>query len=347
MRKHQVRHWTVQPFSCNICNFKAVYRIVMENHIKRCHSRVNACVKETDLGGEVIIKRIRVSARADKSEESADQYETWEIDCDSDFDTDNSNDVLLGCGYCTHWQKLPELRKHIKERHPNDNFKAYRYRCNFCASTFVSTFSLDQHFISCHSGMRRCYSEVSETLRTYSCPECHVSDDKLINLKEHLRTHFKMIKCMHCDHKVVYWKSMRKHYREHHRNENFEFVFLISQEKLYEQAVNNITINAIRNGNSAGTSVTGNNNKKRKHCDEDSINSDESKAVKIKQVARKSTGGYHKKSEAKKQQNPIDLNKVMTTIDVMGASVTMNIVQLSKILNINPFVVLEDCGNNP
>lgn len=334
MRKHQIRHWTVAPYSCPVCPYKALHKAMIEKHISRIHLKVFEPIIEPEVCDEAIIRRIRVGNRI---ESGSDTETTCEMDCDSDLDLDDWPDVLMSCAYCNFRGKLAELKEHVGLEHPGEKFKGYRYRCNFCASTFVLLRTLDQHFISCHSGMRHSYSEVSLVERELGCPLCPVTDDRLHRIREHLRSHFKMIRCSYCDAEVVYWKTMRDHCREKHPVFSFVFTYLLTVERAYEAALSQIRINS--------NLLTVPADKKRRRNDEDApvveITS------KIKQVARKSTGGGpYKKSKENESSSSVDYSKIITTIDVMGTPVTMNIIKLSKILNITPVVLLEDCQIN-
>ncbi|KAI4454791.1 hypothetical protein MML48_9g00001959 [Holotrichia oblita] len=200
--------------------------------------------------------------------------------------------------------------------------------------------------------MRHSYSNVNHEQKLYTCSECPVSEDKLVTMEDHLRSHFKPIKCLYCGLRTVYWKTMKRHHNEKHRGENFEFAYLITEEKRYEAALSKVkeTNNSI---------VI--NSKKRKRLDDDLTISDDnlnyqeaassnsSKKNRTKQVARKSTGTRNKielvQSHYGRKPSTEDLATTVTTIDVMGAPVTMNIIRLSKILNLSPVVLVEDCQN--
>lgn len=350
MRKHQVRHWTVPPYTCGMCQYKGIQRSVIVKHIARSHPKAAITVNEQNIGPEVLIKRVRMNSRFDKNEDKLKSMETLESECDKDANLEDLKDVLLNCGYCTFRDKLDGLKKHHSEQHPDLTLRGYRYRCNYCATTFVFQRSVDQHFILCHSGMRHSYSSVNTEQKLYTCSECPVSEDKLVTMEEHLRSHFKPIKCVYCGLRTVYWKTMKRHHNEKHRGENFEFAYLITEEKRYEAALlrvketnNSIVINS----------------KKRKRLDDDLTISDSdnlnlqeagtSSKKRAKQVARKSTGTRKKietvQSHYGRKPSTEDLATTITTIDVMGAPVTMNIIRLSKILNLSPVVLVEDCQN--
>ncbi|KRT79400.1 hypothetical protein AMK59_7735 [Oryctes borbonicus] len=347
MRKHQVRHWTSTPYTCAVCNYKGIQRSVVVRHIARSHPKASVVVNELDIGDEVLIKRVRMTWRSDKHQESPKSFETLETEGDADFNLEDLKDAFLNCSYCPYKEKLDSLKKHCAEKHPNLKLKAFRYRCNYCASTFLAHRSVEQHFKQCHAGMRHSYSTACGAQRAFTCTECSVSEDKLLTMEEHLRSHFKMIKCLYCGLRTVYWKTMKRHHNEKHRGETYEFAYLISEEKKYEEALTKVKQTNNR-------TVISSKKRKRPEDDilllEDDLNvpsQQNSSKDKVRQVARKSTGTRMviKESESHYGKVPSteDFANILTTVDVMGVPVTMNIIKLSKILNISPSVVLEDC----
>ncbi|GJQ85897.1 hypothetical protein Trydic_g21753 [Trypoxylus dichotomus] len=342
MRKHLVRHWTTPPYTCAICQYKGIQRSVVVKHISRCHPKMAVQINELEVGEEVVIKRIRMTWRSGKNTDGPKCYDTLETECDADFNLEDLKDAFLNCGYCTAREKLEALKTHCAEKHPDLVLKAFRYRCNYCASTFLAQQSVEQHFKTCHEGMRHSYSTACDAQRLYTCSECSVSEDKLVTIEEHLRSHFKMIKCLYCGLKTVYWKTMKKHHNDKHRGENYEFAYLICEEKKYEEALakvkqtnNSITVNS----------------RKRKRIEEHSPVPEDDTIVKgkVRQVARKSTGTSRKIKEPEsgygKKPSIEEFANVVTNFDMVGTPVTMNIVDLSKFLNISPSVTLQDCKN--
>ncbi|XP_056631686.1 uncharacterized protein LOC130441883 isoform X1 [Diorhabda sublineata] len=268
----------------------------------------------------------------------------------------------VACVICSEMGSEIKIRQHYLEVHEGETFGIYRYTCCSCRKRFFKMNGLKMHFQRIHPGVPVKYISILENLiesqpdkldlslnsrsalasssqktwKHYQCTECsyerNFTGSSVGNVRAHMRNHFRAFICKECGSNFRSKTDALSHCRKEHSQSTDNIIHAQDIEDRFQSALRTVLETAVVVPNPDSPNTT-------------SIHTTPLQ-VAIKQTARKSTSSSSQVNEYSFYGGSIedvDLNKIMTSVEMNGVCLQMNADKLGKIFDLNPFVGLERC----
>ncbi|CAH1971545.1 unnamed protein product [Acanthoscelides obtectus] len=294
---------------------------------------------------------------------------------------ENSNDYVA-CQWCDEAGDEIRIRKHFMQAHPGRKFNIYRFSCAYCPRKFLQMAGLKMHSQRVHMQYPIRYESVKEKLvgwdfnlsaatkrlrhvtypkqtKRYQCPMCSYcrvcGPEFLNNVRSHLRTHFKLFKCVMCDEIFSRRAEASEHQRKFHpqmpesiKTEVSEAMHEVWQSVVSTAEVVDISLPATTTSSPAPADAG--------LQEEDS--SSASSSTFGRNVAKKSTSTPHQRSEAEveppavemdpysyygTEEEPLFLHNIKTKVELNGVYMDISADKLARIFDLGACVLVEDC----
>lgn len=271
----------------------------------------------------------------------------------------------VACVICSEMGSEIKIRQHYLELHEGETFGIYRYTCCSCRKRFFKMNGLKMHFQRIHPGVPVKYISILDNLidshpdkldlsanrsalslasssqkiwKHYQCTECsyerNFTGSSVGNVRSHMRNHFRAFICKDCGSNFRSKTDALSHSRKEHNQ-------LTDNNIIHAQDIEDRLQTALRTVHETATIVP--------NPDSPNNTSIHSSPLQtpIKQTARKSTSSssppMNEYSFYGESIEYVDLNKIMTSVEMNGVCLQMNADKLGKIFDLNPFVPLERC----
>ncbi|XP_072393042.1 uncharacterized protein [Diabrotica undecimpunctata] len=280
---------------------------------------------------------------------------------------DSRKDEYVACTICNEIGSEIGIREHHLDVHEGETFYVYRYSCCCCNKRFTKFHGIRVHFNRRHPGVQlKCkdifnkihYFEpvkmkisepsirknvtqapvpgcLKKEWKHYKCSLCRYERDftanGLGNIRAHVKNHFKAHICGTCGIKLRTKTDAIFHYKKEHPNVEENIIHDEAMEALYVSTMAAICKSAVSVPEPSARSVKS--------------------PVSKKHTARKSTS---KPSTLPLEEfsfygntvEDVDLNKIMSSVEINGMHLDMSAERLGTLFNLNPFLTLERCDSH-
>ncbi|XP_028133091.2 uncharacterized protein LOC114328441 [Diabrotica virgifera virgifera] len=276
---------------------------------------------------------------------------------------ESKKDDYVACTICNEVGSEITIREHHLDVHEGETFFIYRYICCCCQKRFTKFHGIRIHFNRRHPGVQlKCKdifnkihyfepvkTKVSEPSirknvaplslsgskkewKHYKCSLCRYERDftsnGIGNVRTHVRNHFKAYICGTCGIKLKSKTDGSFHYKKEHPNVEENIIHDEAIEALYVSTMATICKTAVSVPEPSARSVPS--------------------AVIKKHTARKSTS---KPSTLPMEEfsfygntvEDVDLNKIMSSVEINGMHLDMSAERLGTLFNLHPSLILERC----